>query len=254
MNDQDPLWADLDALDKSNDLEGAIALGEASALGEEPRFTRYIAWAFTERQDLLSAGRWYAKSHSLGAEKAEAEFQLCLRRLYEGGFTREAAQLAGTPPMEDREGTHRTMVSLHFAANDSDGLLDSSLRLATVGRPSDVRYAGEVLLSRGDADGAFPYMKQAAEDGDSLASQSLGEMYYRGIGAAQSEELAESAYRPAARDGFILSRSRLAHIAHSRTGRRFDVAFISAMIAITTRALWLRLVRPDDARLWGLPK
>jgi TPR repeat protein len=254
VNDEDPLWTDLDALDRANDLDGALALGETSALGRDPRYARYIAWAFAQRQDFLSAGKWYAKAYGFGAHEAESEFQTCLRELYASGRRHQAAELAGTPPMDDREGTHRTMLSLHFEAHNSDGMLNCSLRLADGGRPYDVRYAGEVLLSRGDAETAFTYMKRATEDGDSLASQLLGEMYLQGVGTPRNEELAESAYQAPARDGLILSRSRLAHLAHRRVGNRFDIAFVSAMTAILVQAAWLRLFRPSDTRLRDLPK
>lgn len=254
MNDFDPAWAELDALDQVNDLEGALALGSSTGLGADPRYARYIGWAFAQRQDFFSGGIWYAKAVDLGAPGAEGEFQTCLRELYRAGATSKAAELAEMRPMRDLEGTHRTMLELCFAGGDRVGMRTASLRLAERGRPADVRYAGEVLLAQGEADEAFGLVRRASEGGDRLASQLLGEMYLRGIGTTRSDELAAAAYRAPAQDGFILSRSRLAHLAHRQAEKRFDATFLASMTLILMRTVWLRLVRPHDTRLEGLPK
>ncbi|SEO77249.1 hypothetical protein SAMN02800692_2050 [Luteibacter sp. UNC138MFCol5.1] len=254
MNDSDVAWSALDALDRANDLEGALALETSSGLGDDPRYARYIGWAFIERQDFHSAGRWYARAFDLGATEAEAEFQTCLRELYLSGRKHEATQLAAVSPMAEREGTHRTMLALQFGDDDRAGMLASSLWLARRGQPADVRYAGELLLAGGDAHRALGFIRQASQDGDRLAAQWLGEMYFRGIGTAVDRELAESAYRLAAKGGFILSQSRLAHMEHQREGRRIDVRFYGKMAGILLRTLWLRLIRPQDVRLDSLPR
>lgn len=254
MSDSDPLWAELDALGGNNDLEGALAMGESSSLGTDARYIRYIGWMFAQRSDFLSAGKWYAKAFAFGAHAAESEFQTCLIELYRRGHIQDADGLARTPPLDSREGTYRTLQNLQFAADDKEGLLHSSLRLADDGLPSDSRYAAELLLARGDAETAFLYMKKAAEAGDIFASQLLGEMYMQGVGTTQSSDLAAEAYRMPAREGMLLSRSRLAHLAHSQKGRRIDVGFLITMTAIVMRVAWLRLLRPNDPTLRDIPR
>jgi TPR repeat protein len=254
MTDEAMPWDELQALGRENDLEGALALGAALDLDSNPLYVRYIAWLHWQRGDVISSGHLYAKALALGDHEAEAEFQTCLQHLYRGGLRDQASALANLAPMSTSTGALRNILHLQFAAQDRAGLRELSQRLGKVGDARDARYAGEVLLYDGDVEAAFPFLSRAAELGDPRACQLLGEMYYQGKGVSKNDAEATTWYRAAAKHGFILSRSRLAHLRHSQNGARIDVVFILQMIGVMSKALWLLFLRPDDPRLDRLPK
>jgi tetratricopeptide (TPR) repeat protein len=80
-----------------------------------------------------------------------------------------------------------------------------------VNDPNALRQMGVRCGKEGDYDGAFEYLKEAAESGDAAAHYILGDMYYNGDGVEENEEEAVYHWEKAAVGGHPIARYNLAH-------------------------------------------
>lgn len=254
-NDQEnlELWSVLTQMDEAGDIDGAMNFALENVLRDEIPGQRYIAWAYSQKDDFANAGAWYLAAVRAGSSEAIEECYECAKLLDAKGDSDSLATLCASEPIVAMEKFQRLMVAhYHRAGSISFGLKWSCL-LAARGERKDLVYVGKLYLFDGRPDEALHYLEQAAEKGDGEANQLVGEMYWQGVGVEKDQLKAAAFYGISSSQGFVLSESRLLHMKRSRRGLWYLPIFLIRILCLTLKSKVLASQNPEDPRISLIP-
>lgn len=241
-------------LDASGATDQAAALCEALPCNQIIECQRYLGWFYGSQSDFQKSCGWYLKAVKQGSAEALEECWQCVLLSDAAGDKDLAISLCATEPLAENVKFQRYLVREYFSRGDSAELLRWSRKVAEFGDPSDLLYVADLYLSRGEPLHALHYLEHAANSGSARAHQLLGEIYAFGLGVQPNESEASLHYQVSAREGYLLSKTRLLHMKRIRSGFFKKCFYTTLIVACIIEALFLRVFSPRDKRLADLPQ